>query len=238
VYVDLDDDRYSRPRMLKRVAKALQIGEATHFRRSTDALMEVICERLYGQARVIFIDNAHLLDVRNLWTLHTIHDRTGSTIVCMGQPLLYDTLVKSRQDRGIGATLFARFGVKLVLTDAIESSVDPSGGDRVFAPDRDYLHTLDDVEAFLESRRLRVHPAAVEWLHKLVNCPTEGGFHTLEDVVDLAADAYSDVAQLTLAHFLAADKLVRPHADQKLILDAISRLRPARPAAMAKSASA
>lgn len=227
ILVELDDERYTRSRLLRRMARSLQIAEGGDFRRAGDALLDAVCDRLSGRGRVVFIDNAHVLNVSNLWTLHAIHDRTGATIVAMGQPKLWDTIQNSRTDRGIGATIFARFGIKLDLTDATAEGVDPTNGDRVFKPRRDYLHTLDDVIAFLKSRKLKLHPAAIDWLHKLCNCPTEGGFHAVEDIVGLAADAYSDVPQLTLQHLMAANRIVSPNALQALVRDRIRDLRPA-----------
>ncbi len=227
IYVDLDDENYSRPRLLRRIAESLRVTEPTLRQMNSDAVFKRICSSLQGLSRVIFIDNAHVLNKHNLWVLHSIHNKTKSTIVCIGQPELYNTVLKSRQDDSIGATIFSRFGIKLDLSDAVKSQVDPTDGTRVIKPQREYVITVDDVNKFLAARRIKVHPAGVEWLHKLVNCPREGGFHTAEDILALAMEAYCEAKHLTLQHLLQVDRVVRPKTEQQLIHNEIGQVRSA-----------
>lgn len=231
VYVHLDDEKYTRTRLLRRVFVALGFSghEANCY--NGDALLDKICDHIGGTPRVIFVDNAHVLDKHNLWTLHSLFDRTASTIVCLGQPKLYQTVIESRSDHGVGATIFARFSVKLDLTASTQYRVNPSDPDRRYRPAREYLLTLDDIKQYLAARNLKVSAAGVDWLHRMANCPTSGGLHTVNTVLDIAAHAFSaeyvKTGQLELNHLQSADTMTRPPAEQALFAREMQELRPA-----------
>lgn len=223
-YIDLDDERYSRAKLLRTIAEHLGLNTSTHH---ASTLMNRIRKAL-SAPRVIFIDNAHVLDKKNLWTLHTLRDHTNSTIVAIGQPQLYRTVSESRNDQGIGATIFGRF-LKLNLENAIARRTDPTDPSRSYAPSRDLLLTKEDIRKYLQARNLKVHPAGVDFLIDLANCPRSGGLHLINDILDIARDAYDaeyrQKGHLTLPQLHAADNLCRPEEEQIMLRDAMKEVR-------------
>ena len=230
VYVNLTGKGYTPSRLLRHIARDMRlIGNLLEYKNSPDLLHQRIVTALSGGSRagrVVFIDNAHLLDKHGLWCLHSLHDASEATFVCIGQPALWQTVNNSRSDDGIGATVYARFGLKLNLTSATTARVDPTDPGRSFRPSRAWLHTPEDVKKFLDARKIKVHPGGVAWLHKLVNCPNFGGLHELDDIISVAERIYPS-GVLTLDQLAMIDAVIRPPDDQKSMINKMGDLSPA-----------
>lgn len=230
IYVDLDDDGYTRVRLLRKVADAIHLEYSRTWWSQSDRLMTEICERLKNPPRVMIFDNAHLLSIDNLWTLHAIHDRTGSTIVCMGLPLLLDKVNRSRHDRGIGATVYSRFAYKLDLSDSTQQRIDPLDPKRNFAPRRQFLHTVEDVAKFLAAQNVKVHKSAIGWLHSQINCPDSGGWHVAKALLRLASRCYLEkegLPELRLEHLVQAKRVISPQIEQRQQMAEMERIQTA-----------
>src|SRR5690606_3511644 len=104
---------------------------------------------------------------------------------------------------------------------------DPTDGSRMFRPKRQWLHTPEDVKRYLDSRKVKVHPAVLDWLHKLCNCPSYGGFHELEDIVSVFERYYSEEPVMTMEILAQVDSVIRPPEEQRRMRESVESLRPA-----------
>lgn len=227
IYVELESGEYTRSRLLRAIAEAMGIiGSISEGRTSGDYLLTKICNALKDNNRVVFIDNAHLLDKHGLWVLCCIHDRTAATFVCIGQPKLYEAVTTSRKDKGIGATVYSRFGAMLDLTSQTRIRSDPTDPTKKFKPARAWLHTPEDVAKFLRSRKLKFHPGIIDYLVRLVNRPDGGGLHALDDIVGWAIDLFPDVDQITMREIVQISNFVLPQEEQAVQHSEMEHLRP------------
>jgi len=223
VHVELTGRRYTDLAMLQAISEAVGLDFEENRYTNGQRLCAALCKRLSNPPRVIFIDNAHVLDTGNLWQLHAIHDVTSSTIVVMGQPKLMDTLEKSRSDKGVGATLWSRFLFKLNLHDAIASRINPNDPGRYYRPSRQYLHTTEDIVKLLKTLAIKVHQGAVDRLVQIANCPDYGGTHMVTAIARNAWRIYegTGISELTLDHVLQMERILLPDLVHRALVKAV-----------------
>jgi len=163
-----------------------------------------IVQALAGTGRIIFLDEAHKLPIKTFDCVRAVHDGAHVPIVMLGTA----EILRFVNDRGQGRGQFSSRSITCDLFESV-AAARGGGGRRGGAAAQERLFSAEEVRAFFDSKKIKLHREALELLCHLANLPDWGCLRLIENVCESVFDIKPDTAVVGREDVMMALHLLR-----------------------------
>jgi len=151
-------------------------------------LLRVIVERLTGTNRIIFVDEAQNAG-KHIGALRSIYDLTQSPVIMAGSHEILGFINDRAHGRG-------QFSSRTIRYNALDYVRDAEGGPDGSERGRD-LFTIEEIQAFFDSKRIRLDREATKMVWALACLPNHGTLRLVEATIETIFNTIPDVELVT-----------------------------------------